>query len=332
MSDQLLAKVGHYYYRDQLTMAEIGQRLGISRHKVGRLLKDALDSGVVQIEIRQPAETNVELESRLEAAYGLNSSVVAVVPPGAEPETVKATTCQVGADFLRDIIQDGTTIGVGWGSTTYDLVTRLRPREIEDARVVQITGGNKWINARFDCQEVTRRLASALGVQPIVLHAPGIVDRPETRDLLMQDSAIAETVRSFEAIDVAVVGIGSLEPELASALVDSGYVTDDELAVLRRGGAIGDVFSHFIDDGGRIVRTEIYDRLITIAAEQARRIPTSIGIAAGKHKARAVAAAVKGGFLNTLIVDDGLAQALLELQEGQAEVPRKGRVSKKAEA
>jgi DNA-binding transcriptional regulator LsrR (DeoR family) len=184
--------------------------------------------------------------------------------------------------------------------------------------VVQITGGNKRLSMQFDCHEVTRRLAQKLHVRPILLHAPGIVDDRRTRELLMRESALLDTFKYFDEIDLAIVGIGAIKPAVQSTLVDSGYVSATELKSLRRAGAVGDVFSYFLDDDGHVVRTEIYDRLITIGLAQARQIRTTVGVATGAAKRRAVAAAVRGGFVNTLIVDSRLACALLAPQSANS--------------
>ncbi len=312
-SSSLMAKVCHCYYRDHLTMAEIGRLLGISRHRVGRLLKEAVDTGVVRIEIRSPFNTSAELERTLEARLGLRSSVVVETDPGLGPDAVKQQTCRAGAEFVRDLLDEPATIGIGWGSTTFELVNQLDPLELAGARVVQITGGNQVPSGHFDCHEVTRQLAQKLRVTPDLLHAPGIVDKASTREVLMGESAIQATFRLFRDLDIAIVGIGSLGPSSRSMLVDSGYVSRPELAALQGAGAIGDVFSYFVDEDGSVVRTELHDRLITIGLEEIRRIPTSIGIATSPAKAKAALAAVRGGFINTLIVDAELARALLAL-------------------
>ncbi len=312
---KLLAKVCHYYYRDQLTMAQIGTRLGFSRHKVGRLLKEAVENSVVRIEIRTPFTQETELEQRLEAALGLKTSVVAEVEEDLSDDEVKKRTCAAGAEFLDALITSDETIGIGWGSTTFELVNQLAPRQLHDVTVVQVTGGNKWLSLQFDCQEVTRRLAGKLGVDPVLLHAPGIVDKQETKELLLRESAIFDTFRHFESIDIAIVGIGSLVPIQSSTLLASGYISDEDLAALKAAGAVGDVFSYFIDAEGRLVRTDLYDRLITIGIKQLRRVPTSLGIATGVAKARAVLAAARGKFINTLIVDSALAKAVIKAAE-----------------
>jgi deoxyribonucleoside regulator len=308
---ELMTQVCHQYYRNHLTMSEIGKSLGISRHRVGRLLKGAVKTGIVRIEIRSPTGENIELKGALEKTLGLKAAVVVDVAPDLSPEQIKHATCRAAAPFVRDLLSTHRTIGIGWGSTTFELINELEPLQLRDATVVQITGGNKRLSMQFDCHEVTRRLAQKLHVQPILLHAPGIVDHRRTRELLMRESAVIETFRYFGELDLAIIGIGAIKPAIQSTLVSSGYVSAAELRSLKHAGAVGDVFSYFIDDGGQIVRTEIYDRLITIGLNHTRKIETTVGIATGAMKWRAVAAAVRGGLVNTLIVDSRLACALL---------------------
>ena len=308
-------------------MSQIGERLGISRHRVGRLLREAIETGVVKIEIRSPSNKTMEFEQALENAFGLKASLVVEVNSDLPPEDIKRTTCKAGAELLRELIKAHHTIGVGWGTTTFELINQLEPLEMREATVVQITGGNKRLSVQFDCHEVTRRLAQKLSVEPVLLHAPGVVDKKETRELLMRESTIAETFEHFDELDIVIVGIGAIVPEVKSMLIGSGYVASAELKALKRAGAVGDVFSYFINDDGEIVQTEIYDRSITIGVSQIRKVSTTVGIATGAEKARAVAAAIHGGFINTVIIDSLLAQALLEQY---APNPKRGQIEEQA--
>ena len=324
----LMLKVCQYYYsKDPLTMSQIGERLGISRHRVGRLLREAIETGVVKIEIQSPSSKSMEFEQALEKAFGLKASLVVEVNPDLPPEDIKRTTCKAGAELLRELIKAHHTIGVGWGTTTFELINQLEPLDMRDATVVQITGGNKRLSVQFDCHEVTRRLAQKLSVEPVLLHAPGVVDKKETRELLMRESTIAETFKHFDELDIVIVGIGAIVPEVRSMLIGSGYVPGAELKALKRAGAVGDVFSYFINDHGEIVQTEIYDRSITIGMRQIRGVSTTVGIATGAEKARAVAAAIRGGFVNTVIIDSLLAQDLLA---HYASHPKRGKIEEQA--
>jgi hypothetical protein len=206
----MMMRVSHHYYRSHLSMAEIGKCLGISRHRVGRLLKAAVATGVVNIEIRAPTGENVELRKALETAFKLKSALIVDVPPDISPDQIKQVTCRAAVPFLKDRLSAHRTIGVGRGSTTFELINALEPLDLSNSKVVQITGGNKRLSMQFDCHEVTRRLAQKLHVQPVLLHAPGIVDDRRTRELLMRDSNIRDTFKYFGELDLAIVGIGAI--------------------------------------------------------------------------------------------------------------------------
>ena len=49
MSDQTILRVAWLYYMENLTQAEIGERLGLTRARVNRMLSEARHSGIVSI-------------------------------------------------------------------------------------------------------------------------------------------------------------------------------------------------------------------------------------------------------------------------------------------
>ena len=50
--DDLLSRIAWMYYNDEMTQKEIADRLGLSRIKVLRLLKQAREEGIVEIKIK----------------------------------------------------------------------------------------------------------------------------------------------------------------------------------------------------------------------------------------------------------------------------------------
>src|SRR5262245_62511078 len=97
----MMMRVSHHYYRSHLSMAEIGNRLGISRHRVGRLLKAAVATGVVTIEIRVPTGENIELRKALEKAFKLKAALIVDVPSDISPYQIKQMTCRAAVPFLK---------------------------------------------------------------------------------------------------------------------------------------------------------------------------------------------------------------------------------------
>ena len=58
----LLARVASLYYEDNLTQAEISRHVHTSRSTVSRLLRQARDSGIVEITIHYPWRRVLELD------------------------------------------------------------------------------------------------------------------------------------------------------------------------------------------------------------------------------------------------------------------------------
>lgn len=310
--DEVAVKVCQYYYLDRMTMSQIGDRLGLSRHKVGRILSSAVSSGLVKIEIQQPLSHSAALERALISELGLKAAVVPNLPGPLAPAELKQRVGAAAAQLISSMIGAGEVVGVGWGSTSFEVARQITGNGASGVKVVQITGGNGAVSARFSCQDVTRTVAANLGVEPTLLHAPAIVANRQTRDLLLREPMIQEVTGLFGKISLSLVGIGTLQP-MASALAESGMIPQRELDAIVALGAVGDVYSCFIDAAGRPVETELSSRMIAIGLDEIRRIPRSIAVATGQTKATAVRAAVAAGLTNILVVDEALAEAVLEL-------------------
>jgi len=56
--------------------------------------------------------------------------------------------------------------------------------------------------------------------------------------------------------------------------------------------------------------------VISVELDQLRKIPQVIGVAAGPDRAAAVVAAMRGGLLKSLLIDESGAAALLAMSAG----------------
>ncbi len=59
-----MTEIAIAYYRDEVTQEEIAQKFGISRIKVGRLLKRAREEGIVEINVRYHPVFSTQLENK----------------------------------------------------------------------------------------------------------------------------------------------------------------------------------------------------------------------------------------------------------------------------
>ena len=102
---KLMVKVSNLYYKDSLTQDEISKRLKISKYQVNRILKRAVSSGIVQINIIDPTVSISNLENDLEKRFGLKRAIV-VENYGLSNIELKAKLGAAVASYLLEIGRD----------------------------------------------------------------------------------------------------------------------------------------------------------------------------------------------------------------------------------
>ncbi|HHY80036.1 MAG TPA: sugar-binding transcriptional regulator [Thermoanaerobacter sp.] len=307
---RLLIKVALLYYNEKLTEQEISARLGISRPKVSRLLKKALEIGIVEIKIN----TNNDLtpmEKEIEKKYKLQE-VKIVEYKTEENELLKKELGKAAAELLVRIIKNGDIIGVSWG-TTIALIPQFIKinKKLNTCLFVPLVAGLGQAPYEIQANNIAIEFAKAFGAKWQLLHAPAIVENLEVKKSILSDSMVKKSLEIAAKADVAIVGIGG--PINTSTILESGYFGENEINELNREGAIGDICSRFFDINGNICeRAEINNRIIGISLEQLKQIKRVVGVAGGKNKIQAIKSAVKGGYINILVTDTVTAEELLK--------------------
>src|SRR5206468_6403282 len=127
--------------------------------------------------------------------------------------------------------------------------------------VVQIVGGHGDPSVQVQANRLTGDLAAVTGAQPVLLPAPGLVSSPALRRALVKDPSIGDVLKTWKELDLALVGLGSLEP--SPLLRQSGNaLTLSEQDQLRSAGAVGDVCLRFFDADGRSTETPLDQRVL----------------------------------------------------------------------
>jgi len=157
-------------------------------------------------------------------------------------------------------------------------------------------------------------LANNLGGRFNHLHAPLIVGNAEVRQALLEEQSIRETLQMARKADVAVVGIGSVEPSLSS-LIRAGYIDEKELGAIRQSGAVGDICARQFDIRGEILDIELNQRVVGIDCASLKEIKCVAGVAGGMLKAPAILGALHGKLVNVLVTDDEAAKEVLRIDK-----------------
>lgn len=313
---ELLAEVGELYYLHGRDQSSIAEEVGTSRSNVSRLLGEARRRGIVDIRINHPLGRALELERRLANEFGLDEARVLATRPGRSIEGRETAdplrgVGRLGAVYLLDLLVDGLTIGVSWGTSLEALVNAVAPTRPQTVEVVQLLGGLSWVSQSLSGHELGRRLADRLGGRFAYLHAPAIVDSTEARDLLLRQEGIADVLAKGRKADLALLGIGSLGTGSSRALFSRPELTPAERREIRSGGAVGDICARLFDRDGSPCEVAANRHVVGLELDELRAVPRRVGIACGVEKVVGISGALRGRLVNVLITDEATAQQVL---------------------
>jgi deoxyribonucleoside regulator len=306
----LLTQVAIWYYEEGLNQADIADRIGKSRSMVSRLLDQAREAGLVEVRVRYPLRTDNELAQRLCQAYNLAEAYVLAEPPDDYGLLLRRLG-ELGARRLQEALHPGITIGLSWGTGVHAVVSAMRFTPVPDATVVQLIGAVGHGDPMVDGLELARWLAQKLDASFRFLSAPLLVEDEAVAQALRRERINQETLALAAQAEVAVIGIGTPEAEYSS-LLRAGYLHRSDLDELIAAGVAGDIVAHQFDDCGRLLDISANRRAVNLDAESIRRIPKVIAVSGGVAKARAIAAALRGGYCNCLVTDAKAAQCVLD--------------------
>ncbi len=300
----LAAGVARRHYLQGKSKIEIADELGISRFKVARLLETARAKGIVRIEIVRQGNLDVDVSAQLQESLGL---VQALVVQGSGPEgAVRASLGAAAAHLLAEVLADGDVLGLPWSRSVSEVVAALE--ELPRISVVQLSGALVLPDVDTSPVDLVRRTARLAGGEAHVFYAPFILDDADSTTALLRQPAVAEALAHIEKVTTAVVGVGAWAPGLSTIFDVSDAATRRDVS---SEGVIGEAAGVFFDADGNVVQPAISDRMVNIRGDQLRVIPDVIAIASGDAKAAAVRAAIEGELVNSLVVDESLAHALL---------------------
>ena len=307
---RLMAKVARMYYDQGIRQQDITERLNIHQSKISRMLRRAREANIVRISIATPAGSFPELEDALESRFQLKEAVV--VDSDGDEERVVRDLGAAAAFYLETTLKPRMIIGISsWSRSLFAMVETLHPNTAASGgKVVQILGGVGSASTHYQAMLLAQRLAGLIGATPVLLQAPGVVGSAEAKTVLVQDPAVMEAARLFAKLDLALVGIGSLDP--SPLLASSGNIFSQvERRELRRAGAVGDICFQFIDETGKLTKSALMDRVIGIDLPTLKASRRVVGIAGGQSKIPAILASLEGRWINVLITDRQTAERLV---------------------
>lgn len=299
-----LVTVANLYHNDNWTQEKIAKKFSVSRPVISKALQRAKQLGIIKVYINDKTLHSVNLERRLEDKFNLTEAIV--VPNKNESAELKMNSvAKVAANYLSKNIQDINSIGISWGRTL-TAFTQEYPYELkEDINIVPLEGGMGRKQVEIHANQLAYELANKMGGTCSYLYAPAIVESKELYERLIGMEDINALLTEARNVDMAVISLGN--PYNDSTLESVGYIQQADNDKLQESGVAGDIGFRFFDENGQVVENPLDKKLIGISLNDLKKIETVIAVVSGTNKADTLHAALKGNFIDILIVDQETA-------------------------
>ena len=203
---RLMTKISDMYYNQGINKQDIAKQLQISRPIVIRMLKSAVDLGIVDIHIHNlDLIQHWHLENQLQKQYSLKECIIIDEQPNSDAlkQSLGKTACQ----YLDYNIKDQDTIGISMGSTLYYMINAMKPTK-KDVTIVPLVGGQGSMANDLHSNSLAHVMAHRLSGQAIPLLAPARVANRHLLQGLLKEESITSVLTYGNHLDIAIVGIG----------------------------------------------------------------------------------------------------------------------------
>jgi DNA-binding transcriptional regulator LsrR (DeoR family) len=160
----------------------------------------------------------------------------------------------------------------------------------------------------YDAAELGRRLAGAWKGTFLTLNTPAILPDADVCRKLLGLEQIRKVLGGLAGADLALVGIGTLEN---SVFLERKVLAPSDLSELRQTGAVGEILGRYYDAAGSECKTGLRNRVVSLPLDKLKRIPDVTAVVAGGDRSAALTAAIRGGFVKSLLIDESGAASLL---------------------
>lgn len=311
--ERLIVKCCSLYYDENLGQKEIADILKISRPTVSRLLKAGRVSGIVEVKIHNYSDKEFrDLEKALEQRFDLREAIV--VQDKAEDFNQKNEIGYAVANYLMRIVKKGDRVGVSMGTTIKQAARYVDVTRPVKAVFVPLIGGVGQVASDIHPNQIAMDLANAFSGSVKLLHAPAMITNPALIEHLKEDEGLHEVLEEMDHLNIALVGVGS-PMDSKSSVMASGYFNEEKLKSLGKFNAVGDICLQFYDDYGNTEPFICNQNVFGIAIARLKRIPIVIGAVANESKWEAVLGAIRGGFINVVVMNTACAIRILKETE-----------------
>lgn len=304
---ELMTRAASAYYLQDATQGEVAELLGLSRPKVGRLLKKARAERIVEITVHTHPALSLQLETELRERFGLRQALLVGDHRGEAAQ--RNAVARAAAAFLDRTLADGAVVAVGMGRNVGAVADHVAGPPRSSCTFVSAIGGSPQVDAPVNPNDICRRLAERLGGRAEGLYAPAYAESARVRAAFVRHEDVRATLARARRAGFALVGVGDARDD--SAVVRMGCFSVREMRRMRDAGAVGDILGSFFDVDGGPVAGGMEARVVGLGRDDLRRVPCVIAALSEGRKGQAALGALRAGIIDVFVTSIGIARRVL---------------------
>ena len=287
------------------------------RLEIERYLLDVIYTDMINIEL---LPLDADLAEQVRQRFDLRETIVIRVGSKSTSLFRYILLGEAARCYFKEHVYEGMKIGIAGGYSISRLIYSLRRGECQNIEIYPLAVSPVVEATDVDTNSLVGALAYwhyGYNVRGYSLQYASPLDRQETEDI--QKFALTRRILAkAKSVDIAFLGLGTFRRRivpnywLGDLLESKGLSLD----TMHQRGAVGDILYHFVNQNGQPVASEINNHICSIELKDLRemvrwRVPVVV-IASGKRKVEIARATITGGYANVFIINNELAEAMLE--------------------
>jgi deoxyribonucleoside regulator len=312
--ERLIRKVAELYYIHDISQRNISAKLGFSRVKINRLLKEAKRRKIIQFNIVSNVQEKriSELENLLETKYKLKEAIIYYDSDIKDPsdDVIFKEVGLAAADYIERILDGNLNIAVTWGKTLFHAIENIKiEKKYPNIKLFSTLGGVSLTRSEYQNNNLTNLLAGKLGCFSYPIYLPLISNEPLNKDIIEKEKSIYEILGSTSKIDYLLTGVGLMSPE--SKLFTYTRFESDFIKMIRNKEIIGEICWNFFNSDGAFVKTGMENYFVNIPVPELKKIKSKVAVAFGKEKIEVLKAFLTTNIADIFITDSITAESLV---------------------
>jgi DNA-binding transcriptional regulator LsrR (DeoR family) len=310
-------RAARMYFYQGMTSAAIAREMDLSRSSVSRLISYAKENGYVDIRILDPIEQPLVLEKEILDHYPVQKVHVVPVPEIVGEAEWLERVAQYTAKCLNTLFDSNMILGVAWGTTLSAISRYLLPKATHNSQIVQLNGaGNTRTMGIEYASEIIMRFAASYQARAHLFPVPTFFDYASTKNALWKERSIQRILQLQEQADLLLFSIGAVNAGVPSHVYAGGYLEERDLDEIKKYRIVGDIATVFFREDGSFENISLNRRTSGPNLNLFRK-KHGVCVVSGLAKVKGLHAAMLGGLVKELILDEPTARALTEQQKAK---------------